>query len=181
MARRFSTKTYGNERGLSCTFRQHAATHSHCSLLHGYSLGFKFVFEAEELDARNWVQDFGGLDELKEFLEKTFDHTTVVAEDDPLLEQFQAMAGWSSNPEVNGKPEEVQGHPVGNKGVIKLVTLPAVGCESFAEYVWRWTDQWLKEDPTNKYQNLLGDDMQRVKILTVEVFEHGSNSAIYEG
>ena len=181
MARRFSTKTYGNERGLSCTFRQHAATHSHCSLLHGYSLGFKFVFEAEELDARNWVQDFGGLDELKEFLEQTFDHTTIVAEDDPLIKHFQKMAGWSSIKDMHGKPEEVQGHPVGNKGVIKLITMPAVGCEAFAEYVWRWADQWLKEDPTNKYQNLLGDDMQRVKILTVEVFEHGSNSAIYEG
>jgi len=181
MARRFSTKTYGNERGLSCTFRQHAATHSHCSLLHGYSLGFKFVFEAEELDARNWVQDFGGLDELKEFLEQTFDHTTIVAEDDPLIKHFQKMAGWSSIKDMHGKPEEVQGHPVGNKGVIKLITMPAVGCEAFAEYVWRWTDQWLKEDPTNKYQNLLGDDMQRVKIPTVEVFEHGSNSAIYEG
>ena len=181
MARRFSTKTYGNDRGLSCTFRQHGATHSHCSLLHGYSLGFKFTFEAEMLDERNWVQDFGGLDEVKEFLEKTFDHTTVIAEDDPLLEQFQAMAGWSSNPDLHGKPEDVQAHPVGGKGVIKLVTLPAVGCEAFAEYVYAWVSDWLSKEPGNTYQNLLGDEHQRVKLYTVEVFEHAGNSAIYEG
>ena len=181
MARRFSTKTYGNDRGLSCCFRQHAATHSHCSLLHGYSLGFKLVFEAESLDERNWVQDFGGLDEVKEFLEKTFDHTTVIAEDDPLLEQFKAMAGWSSDADMHGKPDEVQGHPVGNKGAIKLVTLPAVGCEAFAEQVYNWVAKWLDNDPTNTYQNMLGDEHPRVKLLSVEVFEHAGNSAIYEG
>ena len=46
------TKTYGNERGLSCAFRQWKAE-SHCRLIHGYSLGFRFVFEAETLDHRN--------------------------------------------------------------------------------------------------------------------------------
>lgn len=181
MARRFSTKTYGNERGLSCAFRQHAATHSHCSLLHGYSLGFKLVFEAEQLDSCNWVQDFGGLDEVKEFLEKTFDHTTVIAQDDPLLEQFQSMAGWSANADLHGKPDEVQAHPVGSKGAIKLVTLPAVGCEAFAEHVYHWVSEWLQADPTNRYQNLLGDEHPRVKLISVEVFEHAGNSAIYEG
>jgi len=181
MSRRFSTKTYGNDRGLSCTFRQHAATHSHCSLLHGYSLGFKFVFEAEQLDERNWVQDFGGLDEVKEFLEKTFDHTMIVAEDDPLLKHFQKMAGWSAIKDMHGKADEVQVHPVGNKGVAKLVMMPAVGCEAFAEYVYAWTADWLRNDPTNKYQNLLGDEHPRVKLISVEVFEHAGNSAIYEG
>ena len=52
------TKTYGNERGLSCAFRQWRAD-SHCNLIHGYSLGFRFVFEAAQLDDRNWVYDFG--------------------------------------------------------------------------------------------------------------------------
>ena len=48
----YSTKTYGNERGLSCAFRQWRAT-SHCNQIHGYSLGFRFIFEADELDDRN--------------------------------------------------------------------------------------------------------------------------------
>ena len=47
MAKFYSTKTYGNDKGLSCCFRQWGATHSHCSLLHGYSIGIKIVFECE--------------------------------------------------------------------------------------------------------------------------------------
>ena len=70
-----STKTFGNDRGLSCAFRQPNATHSHCSLIHGYSLGFKFVFEADTLDDKNWVYDFGNTKWMKAFLEENFDHT----------------------------------------------------------------------------------------------------------
>ena len=69
-----STKLFD---GFSCCFRQWKAKHSHCSFLHGYSLGFKLVFECESLDERNWVMDFGGLKDFKLFLEKTFDHTLL--------------------------------------------------------------------------------------------------------
>ena len=34
----YSTKTYGHNIGLSAVFRQPNADHSHCHLLHGYSL-----------------------------------------------------------------------------------------------------------------------------------------------
>jgi 6-pyruvoyltetrahydropterin/6-carboxytetrahydropterin synthase len=87
MGKFYSTKTYGNDRGLSCCFRQWRSTHSHCSLLHGYSIGVKIIFECESLDERNWVMDFGGLKEFKQWLEHMFDHTLLVAEDDPELEQ----------------------------------------------------------------------------------------------
>ena len=181
MARRYSTKTYGNDRGMSCCFRQWRATHSHCSLLHGYSLGFRFVFEAEQLDERNWVQDFGGLAEVKEYLEKMFDHTTVIAEDDPMLDRFKAMAGWSNNSELDGKPDEVSQHPYANQGAIDLRVVPAVGCEAFAEMVYAHVAHWLAHEPDNKYQNLLGDEYPRVHLKSVEVFEHDGNSAIFEG
>ena len=85
-----SIKTYGNERGLSCCFRQHRA-HSHCNLLHGYSLGFRFTFEAATLDERNWVYDFGDCKWIKSFLDDTFDHTLVIASDDPELELFKEL------------------------------------------------------------------------------------------
>jgi 6-pyruvoyl-tetrahydropterin synthase len=39
----------------------------HCSLLHGYSIGIKLIFESETLDDRNWVMDFGGLKAFKEW------------------------------------------------------------------------------------------------------------------
>jgi len=74
----------------SCAFRQWRAE-SHCKYIHGYRLIAKFWFSAKELDHRNWVVDFGGLKELKNLLEKQFDHTLCVAKDDPLLEQFQKL------------------------------------------------------------------------------------------
>ncbi len=112
-------KTYGNDRGLSCAFRQWKAD-SHCSLIHGYSLGFEVTFEAEELDERNWVIDFGDLGYLKKFLEEYFDHTTVVAQDDPHLEQFKTLA---------------------DLGISELVILHNTGCEMFAQHVFEFCEE----------------------------------------
>ena len=58
----YSTKTYGHNIGLACVFRQPNADHSHCHLLHGYQLAFKFTFGCKELDNKNWAVDFGGLE-----------------------------------------------------------------------------------------------------------------------
>ena len=71
-----STKTYGNERGLSCCFRQWKAD-SHCQYLHGYSLGFRFTFETDHLDERNWVYDFGNCKWIKVFLAVSYTHLTL--------------------------------------------------------------------------------------------------------
>ncbi len=118
-----SFKRYGHEVGLSCAFRQWRA-HSHCRFVHGYALAFDFEFEADELDQTNWVVDFGGMKSLKQILEDTFDHKTVVAEDDPELEWFQEAA---------------------KRGILELVVLPAGGCEKFAQYVFEVAEQWLKD------------------------------------
>ena len=109
-----STKTYGNHIGISAAFRQWKA-HSHCKLIHGYALGFKFVFEAQTLDDKNWVMDFGGLKELKAKLEELFDHKTVIAEDDPHLDYFK------------------QGQKL---GVLDLMIVSSAGCEKFSEYAF---------------------------------------------
>lgn len=106
-----STKCYGHDLGLSACFRQHKAE-SHCNLLHGYALAFMFTFEAQELDARNWVVDFGGLAVLKDRLKETFDHKLLVAEDDPQLDFISSLAGM---------------------GLAEVLVVPRVGCESFAE------------------------------------------------
>ena len=140
-----STKRF--DTGFSCAFRQWVAD-SHCRFLHGYALSFKFVFETNELDKRNWVVDFGSLKGLKAILEDTFDHKTVIAEDDPNIEYFQ------------------QGHKL---GVLDLVIVPAGGCEKFAEMTYEVTEQWLKD---NGYS-------PRCRLISVEVSEHGANSAIY--
>jgi 6-pyruvoyltetrahydropterin/6-carboxytetrahydropterin synthase len=143
-----STKTYGHDIGLSCAFRQWKAD-SHCRFIHGYSLCFVFEFEAEYLDEKNWVVDFGGLKGLKSLLEDTFDHKTVIAEDDPHLEYFR------------------KGHEL---GVLDLVVVEAGGCEKFAELVFRVTEQWLKDAGFSP----------RCKLISVEVREHGANSAIFQ-
>lgn len=118
-----STKTYGHEIGLSCAFRQWKAE-SHCRHIHGYALAVKFVFEAEELDVRNWVVDFGSLKSLKGMLEDTFDHTLLVAEDDPFLERFKSL---------------------GEADIAKIVIVPACGCEKFAEMIYECAEVWLKD------------------------------------
>ena len=107
----YSTKTYGHDLGLSAVFRQWRAD-SHCNLLHGYSLAFKFTFAAETLDYRNWVADFGGLKVLKKALQDTFDHKLVVAKDDPMLEEVLRL-------------DELR--------LADVIVVDAVGCEKFAE------------------------------------------------
>ena len=74
----------------SCAFRQPQAK-SHCKFVHGYRLVGKFWFSANELDENNWVVDFGGLKSLKSKLEEHFDHTTVIADNDPALDSFKKL------------------------------------------------------------------------------------------
>lgn len=142
----FSTKTYTHETGLTATFRQHRA-HSHCRFLHGYALQIKFVFGATELDHNGWVVDFGGLKDLRGWLEGMFDHKTLVADSDPLLHLYQQMA---------------------DAGLIQLRVVPATGCEAFAAMILEYTDMWLTD----------AGFAPRCKIVSVEVSEHGGNSAI---
>ena len=118
------TKTYGNERGLSCAFRQWRAD-SHCNLIHGYSLGFRFVFEAAQLDDRNWVYDFGNLGFVKEFLEDNFDHILMIASDDPKRAEL---------------------YNLNREGIASVRELPVVGCEAFAEYVYSYVNQEIMEE-----------------------------------
>lgn len=142
-----STKRYGAEIGLSCGFRQWRAD-SHCRLVHGYALAFKFTFESEELDVRNWVVDFGSLKGLKGLLEDTFDHKVIVAKDDPEIDWFLDAQ---------------------NRGIMEVVVAEKTGCEAFAKLAYEAALEWLK---WNGY-------VPRCRVVSVEVSEHGANSAIY--
>ena len=81
-----STKEYVD--AFPCAYRQYL-TDSHCQTIHGYSFSMKFYFGTNDLDARNWVADYGGLKELKKILESQFDHTLLVAETDPHLDWYK--------------------------------------------------------------------------------------------
>jgi 6-pyruvoyltetrahydropterin/6-carboxytetrahydropterin synthase len=173
MAKYFSTKTYGNDRGLSCCFRQWRSTHSHCSLLHGYSIGIKLIFESETLDDRNWVMDFGGLKAFKEWAEWQFDHTTVVALDDPHLDTFELLADLGLQAEG---------------GVLDLRVVEAVGCEKFAELAFRTMNEIVEAyqrghnwtHPDGRVFEARYPVGAGVKLTSVEVFEHAGNSAVYQ-
>jgi 6-pyruvoyltetrahydropterin/6-carboxytetrahydropterin synthase len=143
-----STKTYDHNEGLSCCFRQWRAVESHCRLVHGYALAFRFVFATRALDARNWCLDFGGLKPVRAWLHELFDHTVLIAADDPYLSEFQRFA---------------------ELGLMDLRTLPAVGCEAIAQYVFEHVAQFAAAETNG-----------RVWLESVEVREHGGNSATYQ-
>ena len=122
-----STKVFD---GFSCCFRQWKATTTHCQYLHGYGISFKVYFEGE-LDERNWVWDFGGMKRAKtqidgkspkEWMDYMFDHTLVVAEDDPELLAFQQMD---------------------KAGVAQVRVIPATGAEKFAEYIYNKLNEFV--------------------------------------
>jgi 6-pyruvoyltetrahydropterin/6-carboxytetrahydropterin synthase len=134
MAKFQSTKLFD---GFSCVFRQWKAEGTHCRFLHGYGISFRVWFEGE-LDERNWVWDFGHakrsqyrIDELspKAWMDYMFDHTTIVAEDDPGLGGFKTMD---------------------QLGIIQLRIIPAVGCEKFAEYIYNKLNPWVLNDSNGR-------------------------------
>jgi 6-pyruvoyltetrahydropterin/6-carboxytetrahydropterin synthase len=120
-----STKAYGHAEGLSCCFRQWQAGHSHCRFIHGYALAFCFVFATRTLDANHWCLDFGSLKPVRAWLHEMFDHTVLVAEDDPERAEFERLAGL---------------------GLMVLRSIPAVGCEAFARFTFEHVQQFVERE-----------------------------------
>ena len=151
MSRFQIVKRYGHEQGLSCVFKQFRAPETHCSKLHGYALAFEVCFEGNELDHRNWLISFGELKPLKQYLQDTFDHKTLVSANDPDLDFLMKAEG---------------------RGILDLVIVPEVGCEMFAEMVADWIQKTIL---------LENDDaLERgVELAYIKVSEHDGNSAIY--
>ena len=123
-----STKKFD---GFSTVFRQWKANTTHCQYLHGYDVEFEITFEGE-LDDRNWVWDFGGMKRAentidgmmpKAWMDHMFDHTFVVAEDDPFKESFMKMD---------------------EAGVAQVRVVPAVGAERFAEFVFNKVNDFVQ-------------------------------------
>lgn len=148
MAKFISTKTY-NQLG-PVAYRQWRAE-SHCNLIHGYALTFHLEFEADTLDARNWVVDFGGLKPLKGLLEDWFDHTLLVAEDDPNREDMLHL---------------------GEIGIAKITEVERTGCEGIADFLYEYINTIFLNDYG------WGD---RVWCSKVEVRETDSNMAMRVG
>jgi 6-pyruvoyltetrahydropterin/6-carboxytetrahydropterin synthase len=123
--------------GFSTVFRQWKADGTHCRFLHGYGISFKVYFEGG-LDNKNWVWDFGGMKRAKtkidgmspkDWFEWMFDHTVIVAEDDP------DMNIW-----IN----------LDNKGAIQLRIIPATGAEKFAEFIFNKINPFVLEETNGR-------------------------------
>ena len=125
-----STKLFD---GFSCVFRQWKAKETHCRFLHGYGVSFRVWFEGG-LDDRNWVWDFGGMKRArtkidgmspKEWMDYMFDHTVLVAKDDPMI----AL--------VN----DLERYEIGQVRVVE-----ATGAEKFAQFIYHKLDAFVAEE-----------------------------------
>ena len=118
MAKFQSTKLFD---GFSCVFRQWKAEDTHCKFLLGY-----------------WIWDFGGMKRAqgkidglnpKAWMDYMFDHTTIIAKDDPYLFTFQGLHDC---------------------GVIQLRIIPAVGAEQFAKYIFNKVNEFVLAETKNR-------------------------------
>lgn len=123
-----STKVFD---GYSTVFRQWRAEGTHCSFLHGYGISFKIIFEGD-LDKRNWVWDFGGMKRAKNtidgmapkvWMDYMFDHTYIIAEDDPFL------------------PEAIK---MDKDEIAQVRVVSATGAEQFAKFIYDKVSEFIK-------------------------------------
>jgi len=150
MTKWISTKTYRQIGPVA--YRQWRAD-SHCRLIHGYALSFHFEFECDTLDARNWCMDFGGLKPLKALLEDWFDHTLLVANDDPHKETLLDL---------------------GRKGLAKITEVERTGCEGIADFLYKYVNGVF-------LPNYGAEEAKRIWCCKVEVRETDSNMAMRVG
>jgi 6-pyruvoyltetrahydropterin/6-carboxytetrahydropterin synthase len=142
-----STKVFD---GYSCVFRQWKAEGTHCRFLHGYGVSFRVWFEGE-LDERNWVWDFGGMKRAKgtidgmnpkTWMDYMFDHTTIIAEDDPFINAFKQME---------------------TAGVAQIRIIPAVGAEQFAKFIFEKLNTFVQEETNNRVKVVRVEFMEHNK------------------
>jgi 6-pyruvoyltetrahydropterin/6-carboxytetrahydropterin synthase len=97
--------------------------------------------------------DFGGLKPLKEKLEEWFDHTLLVANDDPMREHL-----------IN----------LGKLGLAKIVEVEKTGCEGISEFLyWYVNEEFLP--------SCGADVAERIWCCRVEVRETDANMACRVG
>jgi len=124
-----------------------------CSIVHGYALSVKFYFGANDLDVRNWVQDYGGLRPLKEQLEEWFDHRLLVAIDDPHRDLLIALH---------------------NAKIAKVTEVEKTGCEALADFLYKYVN-------TIFLPSYGKAESERIWCYRVEVRETQANMAWREG
>ena len=125
-----STKLFD---GFSCVFRQWKAKNTHCRFMHGYEVSFRVWFEGS-LDERNWVWDFGGMKRAqtkidgmspKAWMDYLFDHTILVAKDDPMLNLINDLE---------------------HNQIAQVRVVEATGAEKFAEFIFSKLNKFVQTE-----------------------------------
>ena len=125
-----STKLFD---GVSCVFRQWKAENTHCRFMHGYGVSFRVWFEGG-LDDRNWVWDFGGMKRAqtkidgmspKAWMDYMFDHTILVAKDDPMLSLINELE---------------------HNKIAQVRVVEATGAEKFAEFIFGKLNKFVQTE-----------------------------------
>lgn len=152
-----STKKFG---GFPCAHAQWFDTNKDgtpgaCSAFHGYDRFVKLTFTGEP-DKYGWVYPFGGLKEVRSWLEFYFDHTSILPANDPWLEQYKEKTYVDIIEE--------------NPRLATLRILPyGVSMEMSSLFIWEHVNPYI-------YSTSEG----RVTLTKVECIEHDNNSAFLE-
>jgi len=78
----------------------------------------------------------------KEWMDYMFDHTLIVAEDDPYLEGFKAM---------------------GEHGLTQTRVIPATGAEQFAKYIYDKINTFVQEETEGRVKVKRVEFMENAK------------------
>ena len=145
----FSTKRFGP---ISTGHRQWR-DEGHCAWLHGYGRTVKVIFAGSHLDEKMWMVDFGGLRDLKKWLEGEWDHRMLIASNDPELATLMDLDA---------------------KGIISINVMDVnqgygPGIEASCKYVFDKFDAEVRKMTEG-----------RCWVHSVEIHEHENNSAIYQ-
>ncbi|MFK8850085.1 6-carboxytetrahydropterin synthase [Streptomyces sp. Ac-502] len=96
-----------------------------CAFLHGYERTFEIEFACAALDpATGFVVDFSALKGVRALLASQFDHTTLVAENDPERAMFEELA---------------------KRGVVDLRVMKHTGMEGAAAWVLEEAGRLIQE------------------------------------
>ena len=86
-----------------------------CSRIHGHSWTITITFAGDELDENGFIVDFGELHYLSDWIDENLDHATVLASDDPRLDELQALAA---------------------SGLLKIHLVDSASCEGIARHLF---------------------------------------------
>lgn len=96
-----------------------------CAFLHGYERSFLIEFACRELEPETgFVVDFSALKAVRAMLAEQFDHTTLIAADDPELPAFRELAA---------------------RGVVDLRVMAHTGMEGAAHWVYETVDALMRK------------------------------------